>query len=109
MMKVVSTSETSVNFYQTSRRNIPEESNLRTRRHENLKSHDVYVRKFNLNNMIQSAYYLVNNVHVRPNLRYKMQRYGYHLQDVCSYFVSALYLHCYGNVSSVKFCFYDTR
>jgi hypothetical protein len=29
MMEAVSTSETSVNFYQTTRRNIPEDSHLR--------------------------------------------------------------------------------
>jgi hypothetical protein len=39
MMEVASTSETSVNFYQTTRRNNPEDSNCRTRRRENLKSH----------------------------------------------------------------------
>jgi hypothetical protein len=33
------TSETSVNVYQTTRRNIPEDSHLHTRRRENLKSH----------------------------------------------------------------------
>jgi hypothetical protein len=38
MMKAVSTSQTSVNFYQT-RRNILEDNHLHTRRHENLKSH----------------------------------------------------------------------
>jgi hypothetical protein len=39
MMEAVSTSETSVNFYQTILRNIPEDSRLHTRRRENLKSH----------------------------------------------------------------------
>jgi hypothetical protein len=39
MMEAARTSETSVNFYQTTRRN-PEDSNLRTRRRENLKSHN---------------------------------------------------------------------
>jgi hypothetical protein len=39
MMDTASTSETSVNFYQTARRNIPEVSHLHTRHHENLKSH----------------------------------------------------------------------
>jgi hypothetical protein len=39
MMEAVSTYETSVNFYQTTRRNIPEDSHLHTRRRENLKSH----------------------------------------------------------------------
>jgi hypothetical protein len=33
------TFETSVNFYQATRRNNPEDSNLHTRRRENLKSH----------------------------------------------------------------------
>jgi hypothetical protein len=39
MMDAASTSETSVNFYQTTQRNIPEDSHLYTRRRENLKSH----------------------------------------------------------------------
>jgi hypothetical protein len=38
MMEVASTSETSVNFYQTTRHNNPEGSHLHTRRRENLKS-----------------------------------------------------------------------
>jgi hypothetical protein len=38
MMEAASSSETSVNFYQTTRRNIPED-HLHTRRRENLKSH----------------------------------------------------------------------
>jgi hypothetical protein len=41
MMEAVSTSETSVNFYQTTWRNIPEDSHLYTRSSENLKSHKV--------------------------------------------------------------------
>jgi hypothetical protein len=39
MMETVSTSETSVNFYQTTRRLCREDSHLYTRRRENLKSH----------------------------------------------------------------------
>jgi hypothetical protein len=39
MMEAGSTSETSVNFYQITRRNIPKDSDLHTRRLENLKSH----------------------------------------------------------------------
>jgi hypothetical protein len=39
MMEAVSTSETSVNFYQTTRRSIPKDSHLQTWRSENLKSH----------------------------------------------------------------------
>jgi hypothetical protein len=37
MMEAASTSETSVKFYQTTRCNSPEESNLPTRRRDNLK------------------------------------------------------------------------
>jgi hypothetical protein len=39
MMEAASTSETSVNFYQTTRRNIPEDNHLNTRSSENLKYH----------------------------------------------------------------------
>jgi hypothetical protein len=39
MMEAVRTSETSVNFNVTTRRNIPEESKRHARRRENLKSH----------------------------------------------------------------------
>jgi hypothetical protein len=39
MMEAASTSETSVNFYQTTRRNNPKDSNLNTYRRENLESH----------------------------------------------------------------------
>jgi hypothetical protein len=38
MMEAVSISETSANFYQTTRRYNPEDSHLHTRRRENLKS-----------------------------------------------------------------------
>jgi hypothetical protein len=44
-----STSETSVNFYQTTRRNIPEDSHLHTHRRENLKSrHYFYLITINV-------------------------------------------------------------
>jgi hypothetical protein len=39
MMEAASISETSVNFYQTTRRNNPEDSHLHTRRRKNQKSH----------------------------------------------------------------------
>jgi hypothetical protein len=42
MMKAVRTSETSVHFNVTTRRYIPEDSKLHTRRRENLKSHNIY-------------------------------------------------------------------
>jgi hypothetical protein len=41
MMEATSTSETSVNFYQTAWSNNPEDSHFRTRRRENLISHQV--------------------------------------------------------------------
>jgi hypothetical protein len=41
-MEAASTSETSVNFYQTTRRNSPDDSHLHTRRRENLKSHHIF-------------------------------------------------------------------
>jgi hypothetical protein len=42
MIEAVSSSETSVSMYQTTRRSTPEDNHLLTRRRENLKSH-VYV------------------------------------------------------------------
>jgi hypothetical protein len=40
MMEAVRTSETSVNFNETTQNYIPESCNHHTRRHENLKSHN---------------------------------------------------------------------
>jgi hypothetical protein len=45
MMEAVSTSETSVNFYETTRRSIPDGYHLHTRRRENLKSNLGYINK----------------------------------------------------------------
>jgi hypothetical protein len=45
-MEAESTSETSVKFYQTSRRYNPEDSHLHTRRRENLKSGLKFVECF---------------------------------------------------------------
>jgi hypothetical protein len=42
MMEAANTSETSVNFYRTTRRNNPEDSHLHTRRRENLRSQWIY-------------------------------------------------------------------
>jgi hypothetical protein len=41
MMEAANTSETSVNFYQTTRRNIPEDSHFDTRHRKNLKSRQI--------------------------------------------------------------------
>jgi hypothetical protein len=46
MMKAAGTSETLVNFYQTTRRNNPEDSHLHTRRRKNLKSHKKIIDKY---------------------------------------------------------------
>jgi hypothetical protein len=54
MMEAARTSEKSVNFYQTARRNNPEDSHLHTRRRENLKSHFSLLVLF-LNDNIYSA------------------------------------------------------
>jgi hypothetical protein len=43
MMEAVSTFETLVNFYQITRRNIPEDSHLHNRHHENMKSHHTFL------------------------------------------------------------------
>jgi hypothetical protein len=43
MMEEASTSETSVNFYETRRRRIPEDSHLHDSRRENLKSHQQFL------------------------------------------------------------------
>jgi hypothetical protein len=43
IMDTVSTYKTSVRFYQTTRRNVSEDSHLHTRRRENLKSNHVHV------------------------------------------------------------------
>jgi hypothetical protein len=43
MIEAASTSETSVNFYQTTRRSNPEDNHLHTRRRENLNSHKVVI------------------------------------------------------------------
>jgi hypothetical protein len=53
MMEAASTSETSVNFYQTTRLNNPEDNYLYTHRRENLKSHIVH-RSLNYNSWSNS-------------------------------------------------------
>jgi hypothetical protein len=42
MMEAANASETLADFYQTTRRNNPEDSHLHTRRREKLKSHQAY-------------------------------------------------------------------
>jgi hypothetical protein len=55
MLEAASTSETSLNFYQTTWHNNPEDSHLQTRRRENLKSHvDVIMTGIFINYMDDS-------------------------------------------------------
>jgi hypothetical protein len=58
-MIAVSTSETSANFYEITRRNIPDDSHLHTLRRENLKSHKP---QLGLNNSI------INVVTIRQSI-----------------------------------------
>jgi hypothetical protein len=58
MLEAVSTSETSVNLYQTSRRNNPEDSYLHTRRRENLKSSSDAACFLGIRDRIAIKYYL---------------------------------------------------
>jgi hypothetical protein len=46
IMEAASTSETSINFYQTTRRYNPEDSRLHTLRRENLKSYLIFELQF---------------------------------------------------------------
>jgi hypothetical protein len=43
MMEAASTSKTSVKFYQTTRRNNPEDSHFQTSRRDNLNSNDIKI------------------------------------------------------------------
>jgi hypothetical protein len=62
MMEAANTSETSVNFYQTTRRNIPEDGHLHTRRRENLKFHLKLVCFLGCLEMVYQLYGLSRNV-----------------------------------------------
>jgi hypothetical protein len=76
MMEAARTSETLVNFYQTTRRYNPEDSHLRTHRRENLKSYllIIWLKKFRRAGRVYSGLVVVVEVvsTVRPmnlNLR----------------------------------------
>jgi hypothetical protein len=59
MMEAVHTSETSINFNLTTRRNIPEDYKLHTRCHENLKSHKIIFYSphgLNLQRTVQASF-----------------------------------------------------
>jgi hypothetical protein len=60
MLEATRTSETLVNFYQTTRRYNPENSNLRTHRRENLKSFSQLCNKHHaVFNIVACVYFLV--------------------------------------------------
>jgi hypothetical protein len=52
MMEAASISETSVNLYQTTRRNIPEASHIHTRRRENPKL--TFLKQVSIKNRVDS-------------------------------------------------------
>jgi hypothetical protein len=58
MMEAARTSETLVNFYQTTRRYNPEDSHLHTHRCENLKSYFVCIFLFRMILTVNSDYFL---------------------------------------------------
>jgi hypothetical protein len=70
MMEAATTSETSVNFYQTTRRNNAEDSHLSTRRRENLKSHKLknFTIKTNLNRTKNKCNFYLGCVILADNL-----------------------------------------
>jgi hypothetical protein len=62
MTEAASTPETSVNFYQTTRRNNPEDSHLHTRRHENLKSQHAFILLIRLLIFQRQGLFSVNRI-----------------------------------------------
>jgi hypothetical protein len=68
MMEAASTSETWVNFYQTTRRNIPKDTRVHTRRRENLKSHFL-ILSFSSSN-IRPHFVLKQRVHAATSAWY---------------------------------------
>jgi hypothetical protein len=64
--ETVNTSETSVNFYQTTLRNNPEHSHLHTHRRENLKSHEEHLVGSSMSVCWSVAFFLGGRQHARP-------------------------------------------
>jgi hypothetical protein len=84
MMEAVSTTETSVNFYQTSRRDIPE-SHLHTCRRKNLKSH-IHLKYFSeaagqLLNCVVSYIHMKSEVWFHRLRKFTALK---HLEIICS-------------------------
>jgi hypothetical protein len=71
MMEAASTSEMSVNFYQATGRNNPEDSHLYTRHRENLKSHvleQVRGKKYFCGLPVSSPVYCLESQNLRHHL-----------------------------------------
>jgi uncharacterized membrane protein len=66
MMEAARTSETLVNFYQTTRRYNPEDSHLRTHRRENLKSYSIRIVVFFANTIF--AQYILKAMEIRKTV-----------------------------------------
>jgi hypothetical protein len=66
VMEAASTSETSVKFCQTARRNIPEDSLLHIRCHENLKSH--LIKPYVVKCVSQSFFVAHNRLNATHNI-----------------------------------------
>jgi hypothetical protein len=113
MMKAVSTSETSVNFYQTARRNMPEDNHLHTRRRENLKSHrkkHVYFFELTFHFWISiQNWHLKRNMVIPPNFCILFFLFVLHVSSVGHLYLRGYILRysldintqtCFGNSDS---------
>jgi hypothetical protein len=81
MMEAVRTSETSVNFCETTQRNNSEGYHIHTRRRENLKSHCYSLSKaFIIGAQYQTTFQthkLIFCIHMRMNMQTQFLRYSY--------------------------------
>jgi hypothetical protein len=74
MIEAVSAFETSVNFYQTTRRDIPEDGHLHTRRRENLKSHSGFYYCNKHSYFDSSVVYYAPYIHYETSCQVKSRR-----------------------------------
>jgi hypothetical protein len=108
MMEAEYTSEASVNFYQTARRNIPEDSHLHTRSRENLKSHlhtpvSLFLQVFRLHFCMYE--FLISNVWRKTN--YEAVHYVIFLQYPDT-FISVRSKYSYLHFVSISFHLYSS-
>jgi hypothetical protein len=93
MMEAASSSETSANVYQTTRRKNPEDSHLHTRRRENLKSYWIHLVQWR---------FLVTLVTIRVHKRPPPVSFLSHMNPVISHPVPTPRL-AFSSVLSVSF------